>query len=136
MDYSIGRIRQLYMMLLMVYFWQQVNIQHLEWVKNTYLCILPVKSSIIKYFVEVNMSNVLTNPNLLLIYNPLGGFIITLEAKGSDYIKGIAVPFLWGNHFHRIFWKTISFATFNLGLIWVFKKGCGCRLVFPDHARI
>ena len=72
-------------------------------VKNTYLFILPVKSSIIKYFVEVNMSNVLTNPNLLLIYNPLGGFIITLETQGSDYIKRIAVPLLRGNHFHRIF---------------------------------
>ena len=49
------------------------------------------------------MSNVLTNPNLLLIYNPLGGFIITLETQGSDYIKRIAVPLLRGNHFHRIF---------------------------------
>ena len=94
MDYSIGRI---------IFFDRQLNIQHLEWIKNTFLCILPVKSSIIKYFVEVNMSNVLTNPNLLLIYNPLGGFIITLETKGSDYIKRIAVPFLRGNHFHRIF---------------------------------
>ena len=99
MDYSIGRI----MMLLMIYFLTTGKYTTFRGVKNTYLCILPVKSSIIKYFVEVNMSNVLTNPNLLLIYNPFGGFIITLETQGSDYIKRIAVPFLRGNHFHRIF---------------------------------
>ena len=99
MDYSIGR----FMILLMVYFLTTGKYTTLRGVENTYLCILPVKSSIIKYFVEVNMSNVLTNPNLLLIYNPLGGFIITLETQGSDYIKRIAVPFLRGNHFHRIF---------------------------------
>ena len=96
MDYRLDVLLMIYVLTTGIY-------TPLQGVKNTYLCILPVKSSIIKYFVEVNMSNVLTYPNLLIIYNPLGGFIITLETQGSDYIKRIAVPFLRGNHFHRIF---------------------------------